>query len=154
MTIDIKDYYLGTPLLRPEYIRIPLRMIPRTTQTAHNLPQYVNRDTFLFQISKGMYGLPQASVLAQQRLIAHLQLHEYHGPSTPCLFHHSTNSTDFTLVVDGFCVKYSSLQGAMHLITTLQLLYTITINWKGSTYIGFTINFDSVAHTVILTILG
>ena len=30
-TIDIKDYYLNTPLLRPEFIRIPCRMISDTT---------------------------------------------------------------------------------------------------------------------------
>ena len=154
MTIDIKDYYLGTLLLRPEYIRIPLRMIPKTTQTKHNLLQYVHRDTILFQINKGMYGLPQAGLLAQQRLLAHLQLHGYHETSTPCLFRHSTNGTDFTLVVDDFGVKYATRQGAMHLISTLQLLYTITVNWEGSTYIGFTINFDTVAHTVTLTMPG
>ena len=42
----------------------------------------------------------------------------------------------------------------MHLISTLQLLYTITVNWGGSTYIGFTINFNTVAHTVTLTMPG
>ena len=154
MTIDIKDYYLGTPLLRPEYIRIPSRMIPTTTQTAHNLLPYVHNDYVLFQVNKGMYGLPQAGLLAQQRLIAHLKLHGYHETSTPCLFRHITNGTDFTLVVDDFGVKYSSPQGAQHLIDTLQLLYIITINWDGSTYIGFTITFDTAAQTVALTMPG
>ena len=96
MTIDIKDYYLGTPLLRPEDIRIPLRMIPKTTQTKHHPLQYVHRDAILFQIIKRMYGLPQAGLLAQQRLVAHLQIHGNHETSTPCLFRHSTNGADFT----------------------------------------------------------
>ena len=154
MTIDIKDYYLGTPLLRPEYIRIPLRLIPSNTQVAHNLHQYVNHESILFQVNKGMYGLPQAGLLAQQRLIDHLKHHGYHETSTPCFFRHDTNGTDFTLVVDDFGIKYSSPEGAQHLITTLQLLYVITVNWTGSTYIGFTIAFDDTAHTVALTMPG
>ena len=28
MTLDIKDYYLGTPLERPEYLRIDIKFIP------------------------------------------------------------------------------------------------------------------------------
>jgi hypothetical protein len=28
MSIDIKDFYLGTPLHRPEYVRISKRFLP------------------------------------------------------------------------------------------------------------------------------
>ena len=82
----------------------------------------------VLQVAKGMYGLPQAGLLAQQRLVSHLQLHGYHETSTSCLFRHDSNGTNFTLVVDDFGIKYSSLEGANHLIHTLQLLYAITIN--------------------------
>ena len=93
MTIDIKDYYLNTPRIRPEFIRIPCRMIPDTTVATHTLTPYINQNAILFEVNKGMYGLPQAGLLAQQRLIAHLADHGYHETSTSCLFRHTSNGT-------------------------------------------------------------
>ena len=154
MTLDIKDYYLGTPLLRPEYVRIPQRMIPTSTMEKHNLTPYLHHDSILFEVSKGMYGLPQAGLLTQQRLVVHLNLHGYYETPTPCLFRHVSNGVTFALVVDDFGVKYSSLDGANHLIQTLKLLYDIKIDWSGSTYIGFTITFDNKNHNVALTMPG
>jgi hypothetical protein len=37
MCIDIKDYYLNNPLERPEYVRIPLSLIPAKTLDKHDL---------------------------------------------------------------------------------------------------------------------
>lgn len=154
MTIDIKDYYLGTPLTRPEYIRIPIRMIPHTKMNTHALRPFIDHQSILFEVTKGMYGLPQAGLLAQQRLIAHLAIHDYHETRTPCLFRHISNGTDFTLVVNDFGIKYSSKEGAQHLIDTPRLLYVIKIDWTRSTYIGFTIKFNIPNHTVSLTMPG
>jgi hypothetical protein len=33
-TIDLTDFYLGTDLLHPEYIRIPIRLIPSRPLTS------------------------------------------------------------------------------------------------------------------------
>ena len=154
MTIDIKDYYLGTPLLRPEYVRIPTRLLPTSTIDRHNLHPYISNGSALFQVSKGMYGLPQAGLLAQQRLIEHLAAHNYVQTPTSCLFRHATNGTVFTLVVDDFGVKYTTKAGAEHLIHTLNKLYEIKINWTGSTYIGFTIQFNNSLRTVRLSMPG
>ena len=154
MTIDIKDYYLGTPLTRSEYIRIPIRMIPHKTMDTHTLRSFIDHQSILFEVTKGLYGLPQAGLLAQQRLIAHFAIHGYHETRTPRLFRHVSNGTDFTLVVDDFGIKYSTKQGAQHLIDTLRLLYIIKIDWTGSTYIGFTIKFNVPKHTVSLTMPG
>ena len=95
-----------------------------------------------------MYGLPQAGLLAQNRLITHLASHGYHQTEATCLFRHETNGTDFSLVVDDFGVKYSNKLGAQHLIDTLQKLYVITIDWTGTKYLGFAIAFNYEQHTV------
>ena len=29
MTLDISNFYLGTPMTRPEYMRLPLKLIPQ-----------------------------------------------------------------------------------------------------------------------------
>ena len=56
MTADIKDFYLMTPLERPEYIRIPLRQLPQTIIDKYSLQRYIHKDSVLFQVNKGMYG--------------------------------------------------------------------------------------------------
>ena len=78
----------------------------------------------------------------------------YNQTPTPCLFRHVTNGTVFTLVVDDFGIKYTSPEGANHLITTLKLLYDIKIDWAGTSYIGFTIAFDTIAKSVSLSMPG
>jgi hypothetical protein len=77
MTIDTKDYYLGTPLpaSRYEYIRIPLRMVPAAVLDRYNLHPYITHDHVYFEIRKCMYGLPQAGKILQTRLIDHLSQH-------------------------------------------------------------------------------
>ena len=79
MTIDIKDYYLGTPLpaSRYEYIRIPLCMVPAAVLDRYNLHPYITHGHVYFEIRKCMYGLPQAGKLSQLRLIDHLSQHGF-----------------------------------------------------------------------------
>ena len=152
MTIDIRHYYLNTPLLRPEFIRIPCRMIPETTIDTHRLTPYVHHDAILFEVNKGMYGLPQAGLLAQQRLIAHLTTHGYRETSTPCLFRHTSNGTAFTLFWHQ--VFLTSWRRSSHSYPPLRLLYVITIDWTGSKCIGFTIRFNDKNRQVSLTTPG
>ena len=151
MTLDIKDYYLNTPLPRAEYIRIQRKLIPDAVLKKHLLEPYLNNNSILFEVNQGMYGLPQAGYLAQQRLVDHLAKYDYHETSTPCLFRHSTNGTTFALVVDDFGVKYCTEEAAEHLISVLRELYEIKIDWTGAKYIGFTILFDREQKTVTLS---
>ena len=66
-TADIKDFYLGTPLEHPEYMRINLKQIPLDV--------------------KEKYGLPQAGLLSQDHLVRHLATHGYtQCANPPCLF--------------------------------------------------------------------
>ena len=123
MTMDAKDYYLNTPLLRPEYLRIPIKFISQQVIDKHNLGVYVRNDSILFSVHKGMYGLPQAGLLAQQQLITHLRRHGYHETATPCLFRHNSNGNAFALVVDDFLLKYVTREAAEHLHNALSELY-------------------------------
>jgi hypothetical protein len=131
MTLDIKDYYLGTPMLRPEFVRIPLKFIPKEVQCKYELGKYKQRDAVLFQVNKCMYGLPQAGLLSQQRLVTHLEHHGYiQHKNVDCMFHHPERGTRFSLVVDDFGVKYRTEADAKHLIeTTSEKLYDIKVNW-------------------------
>jgi hypothetical protein len=152
MTADIKDFYLGTPLTRPEYVRITLKHLPARFVDDHHLGPFVHNGSVLFEINKGMYGLPQAGLLAQQRLQTHLATHGYHVcPTVPCLYLHETRSIAFTLVVDEFAIKYQRQEDADHLLATLRTLYAITVDKEGSEYLGIKIRFDAAKRSVTLS---
>jgi len=145
MTLDIKDFYLGTDLKRKQYMRIHRRMIPKATMDEFEIsdPTFWRNDYIVVEISKGIYGLPEAGKLAQERLYKHLSNHGYvPAANTPGLLSHKTRDTYFTLVVDDFGVYYTNVEDVEYLIETLQKLYEITIDWTGTKYLGLTINHD------------
>ena len=155
MTADIKDFYLGTPLDRCEYMRVHRNQVPQRTIDHYQLQDMFTDDHILMRLDKGIYGLKQAGKLAQDRLFKHLAAHDYIAlPNTPCTFRHRTRGTVFTVVVDDFGIKYHGKEDAQHLIDTLQLQYEITIDWTGGTYLGFDIAFDRDGRTVTLSMPG
>ena len=155
MTIDIKDFYLGTPMDAPEYMKVSLRLIPTTIQQRYHLHTIARDGHVLARIDKGIYGLPQAGILARQRLVSHLSTGGYYPcPSTPSLFRHHQRDIAFTLVVDDFGIKYQSHQDPKHLIELLQQLYTITVDWEGKKYVGITTTLDREQHTMTLSMPG
>lgn len=152
MTIDIKDYYLGSPMEKPVYMHIPLKHIPDDIQQRYSLRSLAVNDKVLVEIRKGMYGLPHAGKLAQDRLIPHLAKHGYKQcKHTRCLFVHESRPIAFSLVVDDFGIKYTGKEHADHLISALRELYEITIDWTGSKYLGIVIDYDRVARTIRLS---
>lgn len=155
MTIDISDFYLGTPLDGFEYMRIPVKFIPACIMQQYKLADLVHNDHVLVEICKGMYGLPQAGILANNQLRAHLLKSGYEqAPHTPGLFRHETKPIAFSLIVDDFGVKYVGKEHAEHLIETLQSLYKITIDWTGTKYCGLTLEWDYIARTVHMSMPG
>ena len=152
MTADLKDYYLMTPLPRPEYLLIQKKHLSQHIITKYDLHQYLDNDHILFEVIRSMYGLPHAGRIAQEALIPHLAKHGYLQTSTPCLFRHTSNGTAFTLVVDDFGIKYRTKQDAEHLIACLKEKYDLTIRWNGEYYLGMRIDFDRAARTVSLSI--
>jgi hypothetical protein len=155
MACDITDYYLGTPMERPEFMRMHRRQLSPTIIAEYDLEQYFQNDVVHFIVTKGMYGLPQAGLLAQQRLVAHLAQHDYiQSDLVPCLFTHATNGITFVLVVDDFGIKFRTTAGRDHLLETLRLQYQITVDEAGSQYLGMTIQHNKVAHTISISMPG
>ena len=69
MTIDIKNFYLNTPMDRYEYLRLKLNELPDDVIEEYGLKDKATPDGFVFvEVRKGIYGLPQAGILAQKLL--------------------------------------------------------------------------------------
>ena len=85
------------------------------------------------EIRKGMYGLPQTGLLAQELLEKRLNAHGYsQSKHKPGFWKHESRPIQFTLVVDDFGVKYVGTENAEHLINILKQYYTISKDWGGT----------------------
>ena len=149
-TCDIQDYYLGTPMDNPEFMYILEKDIPMETKIKYDI-EFRNGRTMVV-IRKGMYGLPNAGRIAQDKLIIHLIEDGYHQcPHTPCLFKHESRDIAFSLVVDDFGIKHKKPEDLDHLFETLRKHYTITTDPEGSKYLGIDISHDRIARTITLS---
>jgi hypothetical protein len=156
MTLDVKNFYLNTPMSRYEYVRIKIDDIPKEIIVEYNLQEKVTTDGHVYvEIQKGMYGLPQAGILAQQLLEQRLNQHGYsQSKAVPGLWTYATWPISFTLVVDDFGVKYVGKEHAMHLISILKQSYEISEDWTGSKYIGIIFDWDYTNKRVHLSMPG
>lgn len=156
MTLDVKNFYLNTPMIRYEYVKIKIDDIPEEIIVEYNLEEKVTPDGYIYvEIQKGMYGLPQAGILAQELLEKRLNEHGYsQSRAVPGLWTHETRPISFTLVVDDFGVKYVGKEHAMHLINILKQHYEISEDWTGTKYIGITFEWDYDHRMVHLSMPG
>ena len=156
MTMDISNFYLMTPLKRPEYIRIKLTDIPQEIIDEYKLMDKATPDGSIHIVaSKGMYGLPQSGLLANELLEKRLNKGGYkQSKLVPGLWTHEWRPIQFTLVVDDFGVKYVGKEHAIHLQNTLKRDYAITNDWTGKRYIGITLDWDYERRQVHLSMPG
>jgi hypothetical protein len=117
----------------------------------YNLKEKTNKDGMVFvEIRKGMYGLPQAGLLAQELLEQRLNKHGYfQSTRTPGLWTHKWRPVQFTLVVDD--VGDDNLQ---HMTSILREHYEISIEREGKRYVGIHFDWDYEKREVHLSIPG
>ena len=155
MTIDIKDFYLNTPMECPEFMRLKLSDIPNNIIDLYKLHDIAHDGYVYVRIQKGMYGLPQAGIIAQQLLEKRLQANGYHQSKiNPGFRTHAWCPICFALCVDDFGVKYVGKAHADHLIQTLKGHYEISMDWNGRRYIGLTLQWDYRNRSVHLSMPG
>jgi hypothetical protein len=87
---DIENFNLGTPMARYEYMRLlPIKLIPDEIIKAYDLHSKRHKEHIYMEIRRGIYGLPQAGILANQLLTTRLVPHGYEQCChTPGLWRH------------------------------------------------------------------
>jgi hypothetical protein len=143
MMMDIKNYYIGTPLPRFEYMKMLLSRFPEEIIQKYNLTALAVDGWVYIEIRKCMYGLKQAGLLANQLLQTRLEPFGYY-PSrhTPGLWLHKTRPISFTLVVDAFTVKYVGKHHAEHIRNELLRTYELATDWTETVYSCMTLKWD------------
>ena len=156
MTMDISNFYLNTPLKRPEFIRLNIRDIPREIIEEYKLRDIADKDGSIYlQANKGMYGLPHGGLIANVLLEKRLNKAGYfQSKLVPGLWSHKTRPVTFTLVVDDFGVKYIGKEHALHLKAVIEQHYKCSAEWAGDRYIGITLDWDYTKRQVHLSMPG
>jgi hypothetical protein len=122
---------------------INLVSLPQKTIEKYDLDALAQDGKVYIEIQKGMYGLPQAGILANELLQRNLANDGYRPTThTHGLWTHNTRPKSFLLVVDDFGVKYVGWEHAEHLMTSIRKNYNISSNWNGIAYCGLTLDWD------------
>jgi hypothetical protein len=156
MSIDISNFYLNTPMERYEYLKMKYDNFPPDVIAHYKLHDKVTPDGYIYvEARKGVYGLPQAGILAQKLLEERLAKKGYHqSKTTPGFWTHEWRPICFTLVVDDFGVKYVGREHAEHLLSAIEEDYTCKADWEGTRYLGLTLDWDYDRREVHLSMPG
>jgi hypothetical protein len=124
-------------------MKMLLSRFPEEIVNKYNLDALAVDGWVYIEIRKGMYGLKQAGLLANQLLKTRLAPFGYYpARHTPGLWLHKTRPISFLLIVDDFTVKYVGKQHADHLQNALLKTYELTTEWAEKVYSGMTLKWD------------
>jgi hypothetical protein len=133
--------YLKTPLNHFEYMRMPISLFPTDIIDHYQPNNKVLKDYVYMEIRKGMYGLPQAGILANKLLKKRLTKYGYlEQPHTPGLFSHESCPI---WLVGNFRIKYIGKDTLQHLYHSLQAeAYDIVEDCAGDLYCGINLKWN------------
>ena len=135
MCEDIANFYLNNTMNIYEYMKLPLDIIPEEIIQQYNLRNLSHKDFIYMEIQKGMYGIPQAGKIANDKINLHLTNFGYESaPITPGLWQHQNRPLQFSLVLDDFGIKYDGQEDTTHLLDALKTIYKISEYWDGKLY--------------------
>jgi hypothetical protein len=104
-SINLKNFYLDTPMPDPEYVRIKISDIPAEFIEEYNLTSKDWDGWIYIEICQRCYGLLQAGILADDLLRTRLEAEGYYkAATTPGLWRHKWRPIQLCLIVDDFGV--------------------------------------------------
>ena len=152
VTFDISNFYLQTPLDRPEYVCVNLSDIPQDFIDEYDLLESFQGGWVYLEINRGVYILPQSGILANKLFEERLANHVYYQCTiTPGLWRHKWRPILFSLIVNNFGFEYVEYRHAHHLRDALKEHYDITENWEVDLYADINLKWDYTHSTCRLT---
>jgi hypothetical protein len=138
-----------------EYIHMPLTLFPEWIQIQYNMKELAYNGYIHLEMRPAVWGLPQAGILANERLRQKLALFGYFkSMNTPGLWYHESCPISSTLMVDDFGVKYKNKDDINHLVASIKTMYTLTKDRSGDLYCGIELAWDYVNRTVDISMPG
>ena len=146
---------MKTEIERFEYMKVHIGLIPKEIIDQYDLTKIACNGWEYLEIQKGMYGLPHAGILVNNKLKAYLATFGYYPTKfTPGLWTHESRDITFALIVDNFFIKYTDVKDAHHLLTALKAQYTTSEDWDAKLYCGFKLDWDYKKRTCQSSMLG
>ncbi|KAL7490192.1 hypothetical protein ACHAW6_015938 [Cyclotella cf. meneghiniana] len=119
------------------------RTSPNEFVTEYNLAAIVYKGWVHFEIWRGIYGLPQSGILANNLLEKCFNHHGYYQtPTTPGLWQHKWHPILFCLIVDDFGIKYVETSHLQHLREALTEHYTISEDLTSRKFAGIDLKWN------------
>jgi hypothetical protein len=143
-TADLSNFYLCTPMPRPEFGRVKLSDIPDEIIVEYKLRDIATNDGWVyFRADKTHYWLPQAGSLSHDLLEKHLNAEGYFKSLVvPGLWKHKTRSIQFVLVVDDFGIKYLKQDDLDHLLNVLRRYYDVSVDLEGKEFVKIELDWN------------
>ena len=104
MTMDLKDFFLATPMACSNYMRIHSKYFTPEIRALYMIDSIIDSDAYVYvDINKGRYGLKQAAVIVYQQLVKNIDGHGYYPILfTTGIWSHRTLKTNFCLCFDNY----------------------------------------------------
>ncbi len=138
MTLDLKDFYLMTPMKRYKYFHMEIDLFPQDIIGQYNLTNKVDHNGNIHcNVRHGIYSLSKAGIIAQELLQECLLAAGYsQSKLTPGFWKHEWQPISFTLVVDDVGTNYIGKEHIMHLNKTLKEHNKVEEDCEGKQYLG------------------
>jgi hypothetical protein len=131
-------------------MKIPIALLPNNIIKHYKLQEKVLDGYIYMEIRKGMYGLPQAGILANKLLKEQLVRHGYFKQlHTPRLWNHVTRPVWLNLCMDNFGIRCIGREHVQHLHDALcKETYEIVEHWMGDLYCRIRLKWNYEKHHV------
>jgi hypothetical protein len=154
-SINLKNFYLDSPMPNPEYVCIKNSDILDEFIGKYNLTGQDRDKWIYFKICQGCYSLPQEGILANDLLRSHLEAKGfYEVASTPGLWRHKWWPIHFCLIVDDFGVEYVGLEHFNYLLGVLKKFHGVHYNMASNEFAGIDIEWDYTARHCRISMPG
>jgi hypothetical protein len=143
------------PMLEPKYVCIKISDIPDKFIGEYKLTGLDRNGWIYFEICQGCYGLPQAGILANNRLHSRLKAKGfYEAASTPGLWCHKWRPIQFCLIVDNSSVEYMGLEHFNYLLSILKKFHGVQYNMASNKFAGMDIEWNYTACHCCISMPG
>jgi hypothetical protein len=122
------------------YVCTKLADIPQEFIDEYKLNELARDSWVYLEMRHGIYGLPQAGILANNLLQDRLSKFDYYTAATiPGLWHHKWCLIMFALIVDNFAIQYLGNAHLNHLCQALKQHYKVSEEINGTRFAGMTL---------------
>jgi len=156
MTADVSDFYLAAPNVLPseEYMWCPAKCLTQQINDHFKLKDLIVGGRVLLEITRPVYGLNQAGLIAMKKLKEILAQHGYDECDNECIFRSRdpNDKTLFCIHVDDLMFAFSRTPEAERIITILeQAGYKLKVDRDPQDYCGFHMEADENDKSITIS---